>query len=255
MNDNTEPNRLPRAVVLEGASNVRDLGGWPSARGGRVAYGRVFRAAALARLTEADRVGLAALGLRTVCDFRGRKERARAPSRLDGLAGLEVRSIPIEPSIGASLADILATREATGEDVLDLLRRAYLSYAFDWAHCYRAVFDLILEPERLPLMFHCSAGKDRTGFAAALVLTALHVPWEAVVQDYLATNRLWRSDPELARELPPSVAEKLLGVHAELLETAFDAMRRECGSVDRYLATVLGLDAARRERLRTLLIE
>lgn len=248
--------RLPYALALEGASNVRDLGGWAVAGGGRVAFGRVFRGAALTRLTDADRVTLAALGLRTVCDLRGVRERERAPSRLDGLEWVEIHSLPIEPTVGGSLSDILATREATGEDVLALLQRAYLAYAFDCVPRYGAMFDLILQGEdRLPLLFHCSAGKDRTGFGAALVLAALDVPWESIVEDYLATNRLWRSDPELARELPPVVAEKLLGVHAELLENAFAAIRRESGSMDRYFETVLGLTPPRRERLRALLVE
>jgi protein-tyrosine phosphatase len=247
---------LPRSLVLEGASNVRDLGGWPTANGGRVAFGRVFRSAALARLTDADRVTLAEVGLRTVCDFRGKRERERAPSRLDGLDWLQIHSLPIEPTVGGSLTDILATREATGEDVLALLHRAYLAYVFDCGHRYAAMFELILQgADRLPLLFHCSAGKDRTGFGAALVLAALDVPWDSILADYLATNRLWRSDPELARELPPAVAEKLLSVHAELLENAFAAMRREFGSMDCYFETVLGLTPARHDRLRALLME
>lgn len=253
---NGAPPRLPRALELEGASNVRDLGGWPVAGGGKVAFGRLFRAAALARLTDADRVTLARVGLRTVCDLRGVRERERAPARLEGLEWIEVHSLPIEPTVGGSLSDILATREATGEDVLALMQRAYSAYAFDCVPRYGAMFDLILQgADRLPLLFHCSAGKDRTGFGAALVLAALGVPWEHIVEDYLATNRLWRGDPELARELPPVVAEKLLGVHADLLEGAFAAIRREFGSMDCYFETMLALTPARRERLRALLVE
>src|SRR5207249_2056211 len=142
-------------------------------------------------------------------------------SLLHGLDWLEVHALPIEPTVGGSLSDILATREATGEDVMSLLQRAYFAYVFDCGHRYAAMFELLLRGgDRLPLLFHCSAGKDRTGFAAALVLTALGVPWELVVEDYLATRRLWRSDPELAHELPPDVGEKLLGVHPEILQAA-----------------------------------
>src|SRR5689334_3432726 len=81
---------LPRAVTLEGASNVRDLGGWPTEGGGRVAFGHVFRAAALSRLTDAHHVAVTQIGLRTVCDLRGKRESERAPSRLDGLAWIEL---------------------------------------------------------------------------------------------------------------------------------------------------------------------
>jgi protein-tyrosine phosphatase len=240
---------LPRAIALIGASNVRDLGGWP-AQGGRVRFGCVYRAAALSGLTPEDARTLSALGIRTVCDLRGRAERTAAPSRLDSIA---TQSLPIEPSVGASLRDILATRAATGEDVLSLLHKAYTAYALDWAHCYRAIFDLLLRDEA-PLLFHCSAGKDRTGFGAALILTALGVSREAVMADYLASNRLWRGETDIAAGLPRDIAAKLLLVHAALLETAFAAIESE-GGYDRYAEQRLGLDAARRQRLRERLIE
>ncbi len=241
---------LPRPVSLAGASNVRDLGGWPGA-GGRVRFGCVYRAAALSGLTAADAGALAALGVRTVCDLRGTAERAAAPTQLDGAS---IHSLPIEPSVGASLRDILATRDATGEDVLVLMRQAYTAYALDWAHCYRAMFDLLLRGDGA-LLFHCSAGKDRTGFGAALVLTALGTPREAVMEDYLASNRLWRGEADIAAGLPLDIAAKLLLVHAELLDGAFAAIDDAYGGFDRYAELQLGLDAARCERLRERLID
>lgn len=235
---------LPRSVPLRGASNVRDLGGWP-AGSGRVRFGRLFRAAALSELTPEDTAMLRALGLRIVCDLRGEAERAAAPSCLDGV---RVHSLPIEPSVGASLRDILATRAATREEVMDLLHKAYRAYALSWAHRYRAMFDLLVEEDG-PLLFHCSAGKDRTGFGAALILTALDVPREAVMADYLASNRLWRGEADIAAGLPADIAARLLRVHPELLETAFAAIEA-AGGFDRYAEAELGLDPRRRQRLR-----
>ncbi|MBX9698569.1 MAG: tyrosine-protein phosphatase, partial [Acetobacteraceae bacterium] len=115
---------LPHAVSLEGASNLRDLGGWPAADGRRVRRGMIFRSATLAHLTEGDVAAVQALGIRTVCDLRGEEEAARRPSRLPH--GAERMHLPIEPTVGASLRDLLEREEATGEDVVDLLRRAYL---------------------------------------------------------------------------------------------------------------------------------
>jgi len=241
---------LPRPVPLVGASNVRDLGGWPAA-GGRVRFGRVYRAAALSALTAADADRMAALGVRTVCDLRGTAERAAGPTRLDGAS---IHSLPIEPSVGASLRDILATREATGEDVLALMHQAYTAYALDWAHRYRAMFDLLLREDGA-LLFHCSAGKDRTGFGAALILTVLGTPRAAVMQDYLASNRLWRGEADIAAGLPPDIAAKLLLVHSELLDAAFAAIEDAYGGFDRYAELQLGLDAAGRESLRERLVE
>ncbi|MBX5453033.1 MAG: tyrosine-protein phosphatase [Acidobacteriia bacterium] len=252
--DMTEQSLLPVVVPLEGASNVRDLGGWPTRNGGRVRFGKVFRGAALDRISEADKARLAGLGLRTVCDFRGIKEASRAPSRLDSLPGISIHALPIEPRIGASILDILATREATGEDVKSLMHRAYRSYVLEWHVHYRRLFELLLDENSGPLLFHCSAGKDRTGFGAALLLSALDVPWEAVMEDYLATNRLWRADHPLLQRIPAAAAETLLRVHPDLLEAAFATIRSEYGSFDRYLRDVLGVDAGRREQLQTMLV-
>lgn len=160
---------LPHCLVLSGASNLRDLGGWPVADGRRVRAGSVWRSAALHGLTPEDLGLLAATGLRTVCDLRGAQEAARAPSRLP--AGALAHPLPIEPFVGASLKDMLERGMATGEGATGLLRQAYLAYVTEHLEAYRRLFALLLEEERRPLLFHCSAGKDRTGVAAALILT------------------------------------------------------------------------------------
>jgi protein-tyrosine phosphatase len=243
---------LPRVLELQGASNVRDIGGWPTADGRRVRFGRVFRAAALSKLTEADAAVLGETGVGIVCDLRGEAERASAPSRL---AGVTTHALSIEPSLGASLRDIAARREATGEDVMVLMRGAYTAYALDWSHRYRAMFELLLEPQAPPLLFHCTAGKDRTGFGAALILMALGVEREAVQADYLATNRLWRGDATLKAMLPPQVAEVLMRVQPDFLDTAFAAVDAKFDSFDAYLREALGVDAGARARLQHLLLD
>lgn len=245
---------LPRRVVLEGCTNLRDLGGYRTTDGRRVRFGQVFRAAALHALTEADLVLLGRLGLRTVCDLRGEKERARAPSRLPE-GGPEVVPLPIEPTVGAALRDILARAEATGEDVVGLLGQAYQAYATSKLPQYRALFALLLRPERRPLVFHCSAGKDRTGFGAALLLTALGVPRETILEDYLATNRFWDGHAALPPGTPPAVSEALKRAHAPLLEAALATALCGHADTDAFLEAALGLDAPRRAALRDALLE
>ena len=247
---------LPHAITLQNASNLRDLGGWPTGDGQRVRRGRVFRAPALVNLSPADEAEIARLGLRTICDFRGARERAHAPVHI---AGVENLSLPIEPSVGASLKDILRTGQLTGHmapsEMMDLLRDAYRAYALQSSERYRSLFEQLDTEGRLPLLLHCSAGKDRTGFGSALLLTALGVAWEHVIEDYLATNRLWRRETASAFDLPPGVKDVLLGAHQSLLEAAFEAIREEYDSVDDYLAGAIGLDAAARARLQSRLLE
>ncbi len=245
---------LPTHIPLENASNLRDLGGWPTVDGRIVRTGVVFRAPALVRLSAADEAAIAALGLRTVCDLRGMREAENTPVEL---AGARRAGLPIEPTVGASLRDILRTGIATGhvtpEEMLELLREAYQAYALQSFPRYRALFALLRSEADLPLLFHCSAGKDRTGFGAALLLTALGVAWEHVVADYLATNRLWRREIAEFFELPAPVKDALLSAHEPLLASAFDAVRSEYGSVDLYLEHAIGLDGHAREELRAAL--
>jgi protein-tyrosine phosphatase len=87
-----------------------------------------------------------------------------------------------------------------------------------------------------------------------LLLSALGVSWDLVMQDYLATNRIWRGDARMAAELPPEIAAKLLHVAPEYLEAGFAALKREYGSVERYMERVLGLVPASRDRLARLLL-
>ena len=250
---------LPRVVPLEGCSNLRDLGGYRAADGRRVRMGRVFRSASLAHLTEADLARFGTLGIRTVCDLRGVRERGRAPSRLPGRNApgnvLEVVPLPIEPRVGASLRDLLRREEATGQDAYALLQAAYAAYAGEHLPRYRKLFALLLEDGRLPLLFHCSAGKDRTGFGAALLLTALGVPRETVMADYLATNRIWRREHALPPETPDAVRDALLAAHRPLLEGALAQAVESHGSLERLLEDGLGLHPARLRALRGAMLE
>jgi protein-tyrosine phosphatase len=245
---------LPRQVRLAGCTNMRDLGGYQGHGGGRVRFGQVYRAASLAALTGDDLSTLDALGLRCVVDLRGEREGARAPSCLPDPAP-ELVALPVEPTVGASLRDIMATGRATGEDVTALLARAYTAYATEKLPRYRALLSLVANPARRPIVFHCTAGKDRTGFGAALLLLALGVAREAVMQDYVATDRLWRREVALPAGTPPEAAEALTRTHPELLDRALDLALAGHAPGDDGLAAALGMDAAGLAALREQLLE
>jgi len=247
-----DPEDLPRVIPLEGASNLRDLGGWRVADGRRLRHGIIFRSASLARLTEADVATLAELRIRTVCDLRGEREAEYAPSRLPRSA--EHVPLPIEPTVGASLRDLLAREASTGEDVVLLLGRAYIDYVTTHLGQYRRMFDLLLQPERHALLFHCSAGKDRTGLGAALLLTALGATRETVVADYVATDRFWRREYALPAGTPKPLADALYETHPHLLHAALDSAIERYGSEAALLEHGLGLDARRLTALREMLL-
>lgn len=243
----------PRVLVLDGVTNFRDLGGYTTADGRRVRHGMVYRAAALRGLSADDIARLAALPLRTVCDLRGTREMTMVPS--PAIPGCENLPLMIEPRIGASLRDLLTRQEATGEDVVAILRQAYVAYVTEHLPVYRRLFELILDEGRLPLVFHCTAGKDRTGVGAALLLTALGVPEEDVIADYRATDRFWDRNHALPEGTSKAVADAFLGTHAEVMLDALAAATEPYGSREAMFEQGLGLDAARLAALRAMLLD
>jgi len=243
---------LPRTIPLEGASNVRDLGGYLTKDGRRVRFGCVFRAAALSNLTAADGAALRAAGIGVVCDLRGGAESEAAPSKLDGVI---IHPLSIDPSLGSRLREIAAEREATETEVVEVMCGAYAHYALTWWHRYRTLFELLDQSVDKAVLFHCTAGKDRTGFGAALILAALGVDRATVHSDYLATNRLWTGAASVGASLPPNVAKVLTRVQPDFLDAAFNAVKSSHGSVDAYLEDRIGLDPARRAALRARLLE
>jgi len=245
---------LPRRIRLAGCTNLRDLGGYRGHGGRRVRFGQVYRASSLASLTEEDLLAFGALGLRSIIDLRGVQESARMPSRLPEPSP-EIVALPVEPTVGASLRDILATGRATGEDVLTLLGQAYAAYASEKLPLFRELLMLVADPARRPLAFHCTAGKDRTGFGTALLLMALGVSRDEILADYLATNRFWRREHALPEGTPPAAAEALNRAHQPLLERALEIAMTGYRDEADFLDRALGFDEARLNLLRDALLE
>lgn len=243
-----------RVIPLTGGSNFRDLGGYRTASGKTVRKGKLFRTAHMAGLTDTDLVTIGALGIRTICDFRGPDEVRTSPTRLPSNAP-EIHMLSIMPKVGGSVRQIMEAGEARGQDVRDLITEAYRAYAREHVNQYRAFFERLTADDRYPIVFHCAAGKDRTGFAAAIALTALGVPRDTVMEDYLLTNTHWRSTSSLPANAHPEVRKALLGAHPEYLEAAFEGLDSHFGSFDAYLEKGLGVDADRRARLHALLLE
>ncbi|HEV7613499.1 MAG TPA: tyrosine-protein phosphatase, partial [Steroidobacteraceae bacterium] len=191
-----------RHFNLAGASNFRDLGGYPGRDGRIVRWRRIFRSNHLGHVTEADIEVLRGLGLKSAFDFRGTEERTAATCRLEEIA---VHSLPIEPTVAATLRAIRASGAPLSPDAaLDVMRDSYRNYVLHNTQRYRALFAHMLE-NRAPLVIHCTAGKDRTGFACALILHALGAPDEVIAEDYLLTNRYYRRDLNATTDLPDDV--------------------------------------------------
>ncbi|MCW3479225.1 tyrosine-protein phosphatase [Neisseriaceae bacterium JH1-16] len=238
------PSPLPS---LDGQTHFRELGGLPTASGRRVKHGVLFRSGELSQLSERDGRVLEALGIRTVFDLRAESEQQQAPDRLPST--LRLHAIPIlqgsfDPA--TILQQLKSGDTATLDGLMPAIYRALIS---EFTPQLRQFF---LELTQAPdgVLFHCTAGKDRTGLAAALLLVALQVPADVIEQDYLASNAWLATLNEriAARFAPYGVTlgelDPLLTVRAGYLQAAFAEIEAHWGSLGRYLDDGLGIDRA-----------
>ncbi len=241
-----------RNLPLHGASNFRDLGGYAVQDARTVRWRRLFRSDHLAALTPEDGQALQELGLARAVDLRGQLESA---AQSYALPRVRYHALPIEPTV-VQRAKEMAQRglTMTAPIARELMRDTYRAFVADNTAQFAELFAHLLQ-EDTPLVFHCTAGKDRTGFAAALILRALGVPHDVVLQDYLLTNELYRRPAAVAGSAPQEVLDVVWRVQADFLQAAFEAVQRDHGGLDAYLAQRLQLDHAARERLMQLYLQ
>jgi protein-tyrosine phosphatase len=180
-----------RQVHLEGAVNFRDLGGYRSSDGRRVRWGQVFRSDSLARLTERDRMRVEHLGLKLVIDFRTPNEVRKSPDRLPQSSTIRYLNLPITHGE----FDFVSAMERIkkGDDswlTEDFMLSGYIHNLDEFAHTWGEVIRRLIKPKNRPLLFHCTGGKDRAGICAALILLALGVHEETVIDDHQLSNIL-----------------------------------------------------------------
>lgn len=245
-------------LPLAGADNLRDLGGHPATDGLRIKRGVVYRSDALSHLTDADLRRVADLGLRTVVDFRIDQEiELEGPDRLPEGQDIRRVSLPINPVDSAGyLERLLAGQVEKAAEATEYMTALYATMVLDHAPEYRTLVDAVLEPRATPLLFHCTAGKDRAGIASALLLRLVGAPMEVIEANYLASPaaRL-PEDLELLDGIDPALLEPMLGVDLAYLRATFAKIDLAYGSFDEYAETALGVDAEKRRRLMRLLTE
>ena len=232
--------------------NCRELGGAPAAGGRRVRRGVLWRSAHLSGLAAGSRRQLEALGLAHVIDLRAPFERAWQPDVR--LAGVRTIHLPIEPLIGRHFAQYPeALEHMAPPEMLQLMQATYRDFISGQSAHLAAFFTHVLAAEGAPLLFHCTAGKDRTGIAAALLLLALGAPADYVMHEYLQSAAHCHP-PAWDESADPEVLKMLWGVRPEYLTAALEEVEN-LGGVDAWLQRALRVGAPERERLRALYLE
>jgi protein-tyrosine phosphatase len=231
---------------LQGLYNVRDLGGYPAAGGRQVRWGLLYRAGDLNGISAKDRAVLIDRNLKTIVDFRGSKEKERAP---DDFLPTVIRTRELAIEAGNILDLIRERQEKSGEFVP--MEELYSILVSEARPQYREFFGLLGEPKNIPLLFHCSAGKDRTGLAAALILSALGVDRETVYADYMLSAKYLEGKYADLLAASPDLAP-IISVRRTYLEAAFRTIEDAYGGIDRYLREEIGAEP---ERLREIYTE
>jgi len=247
-----------RMVVLHGAANFRDLGGYKTTSGKTVKWGKVYRSADISRLTDADLAVLRDKKITYDVDLRGHQESQQQPDKLN--PGTDYILCPAgSDSLSYWMKQIAAAPKNSGDSIMT----AYYSNTRYLTERYRPFFDKLLAvPADQSLVFHCTAGKDRTGIAAALFLYSLGVPYETIVADYTATNYYRTADNDRSikgmvgmMHMDEGTARSMMSAKKEYLDATFAAINKQYGSVDNFIKDQLKLNNKQLAALKAKYLE
>jgi len=254
----TEEHRL---LPMDGSHNTRELGGYKTTDGKTIKWGKLFRSDKLSDISKTDQAYLQNLGIKKIVDFRSEQEKAEDPNIIP--TGISYVEMPISVD-GAMRSKIEAVLKGeTDREVQSFLIDANKEFVTNYADVYENFLRGLID-EDAPTLFHCTAGKDRAGFAAAITLIALGVSKEDVINDYMKTNAftqerieeilgqielmsLYQSDVEILRPL--------LGVEQIYIETAFRTAEKKYGSLENFIRNGLNISDEDIQKLRNKFLE
>ena len=241
-----------RKLPFTGAHNFRDLGGYKTEDGRALKWGKIYRSDDLHLLTDEDLKYLSRLNIKSVVDFRSDEERESEPDRLNPDMTQVLLPIKFQPEEldDETLKNLMKNLTFGTLDSSNLLRDFNIVIVKDFATEYKKFFRYVIENNAEPIVFHCTAGKDRAGFASAMILTVLGVPREKVIEDYLLTNTYVKDhvDSEMLEielktffRADTDNLRKINLVEERYIQAAFDTIDSEWGGMDNYISGALGL--------------
>ena len=241
-----------RKLPFTGAHNFRDLGGYKTEDGRAIKWGKIYRSDDLHLLTDEDLKYLSRLNIKSVVDFRSDEERESEPDRLNPDMTQVLLPIKFQPEEldDETLKNLMKNLTFGTLDSSNLLRDFNIVIVKDFATEYKKFFRHVIENNAEPIVFHCTAGKDRAGFASAMILTVLGVPREKVIEDYLLTNTYVKDhvDSEMLEielktffRADTDNLRKINLVEERYIQAAFVTIDSEWGGMDNYISGALGL--------------
>lgn len=242
--DKNNPTPPERLLPMEGAYNVRDLGGYEAADGKTVKWRRAIRSGDLNLLTESDLDYLADTRIGVIVDFRGDGEVTAAPDKTPS-TWRETRRFPIDAGNVFGLGAIETVED--GRQVMMAMNRYFVE---ECQEQYKGFFAVLQNEASAPLLFHCSAGKDRAGLASALFLASLGVDRETILADYMLSAEYVKDKYAAAVEQNPAMAP-VMTTEPEFLQAAFEVIDEEYGGMESFLEEQLNVDLDKMRQLYT----
>jgi protein-tyrosine phosphatase len=252
---------LPRPLAaIDGSFNFRDIGGHKTNNGEVVRRGRIYRSGMMVHLTEEGCAQVAGLGVRGIVDFRTTRERGDAPTRWQAMGPVEYWFRDYDDS-GGDIGRIMGRSNFTAREARDAMFASYQMLAFEQADAYRELFHRIARGH-LPMVFNCSAGKDRTGVATALLYTLLGVPRATILHDYALTNEALAAD--MQRLVQRGVIKKwredesfapLVRADPAYLSEMFEAVEKKRGTINDFMEHELGIGQRDADSIRNEMLE
>jgi protein-tyrosine phosphatase len=256
---------MTKHIPLDGAPNFRDFGGYSIGQTGRrVKRGRLFRAGHLADLSAADLAVIGDLGISHLYDFRRGFEQEHKPNHPSLLGAIKhVIHLDITPGNQVGSLDVVTKATSLPHESHTFMCEINRELALSHQSSFKRIFEGLLSDPDATILVHCAAGKDRTGFAAEVVLLALGVELDVVMQDYLLTQRYFLPHEQIPmlREkygfegVSDEVLEPIVDTRRDYLQAGIDAMLEHSGSIDQYLREAFGLGVIERQQLRESLTE
>jgi protein-tyrosine phosphatase len=260
-NNSSFQNEEHRLLLMDGSHNTRELGGYKTTDGKSVKWGMLYRSDKLSDISDTDQEYLQSLGIKKIVDFRSKEEKTEDPDIIpEGINYIEM-PVNVDGAMRSKIEAVLKgeTEKEVKSFLVDANREFVTSYTDVYENFLRGLID-----EDAPTLFHCTAGKDRAGFAAAITLIALGVSKENVIEDYMKTNAftedrieeilnqielmsLYQADAEILRPL--------IGVERVYIETAFKTAEEKYGSLENFIRDGLNISDEDIQKLRNKFLE
>ena len=260
-NDTTFQSEKYRLLPMDGAYNTRELGGYKTTDGKSVKWGMLFRSDKLSDISETDQKYLQKLGIKRIVDFRSEGEKTEDPNKIpEGIKYIET-PINVDGAMRSKIEAVL--KGETNKDIKSFLVDANKEFVANYTDVYESFLRGLIDEDG-PTLFHCTAGKDRAGFAAAITLIALGVSKENVIKDYMKTNIFTkdRIDEMIDKielmslyQVDAEILRPLIGVERIYIETAFNTAEKEYGSLENFIREGLNISDEEIQMLRNKFLD